>query len=52
MVTAAAENGADVISIQERTGHKRLETLANYVRSAGGFRRDPLAGVLEKKKAK
>jgi site-specific recombinase XerD len=46
MITAAAENGADVIAIQERTGHKRLETIAKYVRSAGGFRRDPLAGVL------
>jgi len=46
MITAAAENGADVISIQERTGHRRLETIAKYVRSAGGFRRDPLAGVL------
>ena len=50
MVTTAAENGADVISIQERTGHERLETIARYVRSAGGFRRDPLAGVFAKTK--
>jgi site-specific recombinase XerD len=46
MVTAAAENGADLLSISERTGHRRLDTLALYVRSAGGFNRDPLAGVL------
>jgi len=46
MITAAAENGADVITIQERTGHARLETIAKYVRAAGGFKRDPLAGVL------
>lgn len=47
MVTAATENGADTICIRERTGHKRLDTLADYVRSHGGFGRDPLAGVLE-----
>jgi integrase len=47
MVTAATENGADPICIRERTGHKRLDTLADYVRSPGGFGRDPLAGVLE-----
>lgn len=46
MVTAATENGADLISISERTGHKGLDTLAGYVRSHGGFGRDPLAGVL------
>jgi integrase len=46
MVTAATENGADLISISERTGHEGLDTLAEYVRSHGGFGRDPLAGVL------
>jgi site-specific recombinase XerD len=46
MVTAATENGADLIAIIERTGQKRLETVARYVRSPGGFNRDPLAGVL------
>jgi hypothetical protein len=46
MVTAAAENGADLISICERTGHECIQTLLGYVRSRGGFNRDPLAGVL------
>lgn len=46
MVTAASENGADPITIMQRTGHKRIETLVGYVRTAGGFLRDPLAGVL------
>jgi hypothetical protein len=46
MVTAATENGADLVSICERTGHERLDTLARYIRSRGGFGRDPLAGVL------
>jgi integrase len=46
MVTAATENGADLISIAERTGHRGLDMLARYVRSHGGFGRDPLAGVL------
>jgi integrase len=46
MVTAATENGADLISIAERTGHRGLDMLARYVRSHGGFGRDPLKGVL------
>jgi integrase len=47
MITAAAENGANVLDISQRTGHRALDTLAKYVRSVGGFKRDPLKGVLK-----
>ncbi|MGH9583148.1 MAG: site-specific integrase [Bryobacteraceae bacterium] len=46
MITAAAEQGADVISIQQRTGHRSLDMVLKYVRPVEAFRRDPLAGVL------
>jgi site-specific recombinase XerD len=45
MVTAAAHAGADVLSIQHRTGHKRLDTLAKYVRAVQGLNSNPLANV-------
>ena len=46
MVTASAENGADVLAIMQRTGHRSVATVLRYVRPAQAFRRDPLAGVL------
>ncbi len=46
MVTAAIEHGASETLIMQRTGHKSLDTMRRYVRSARAFRRNPLAGVL------
>lgn len=46
MCTSAAENGADLVAISEVTGHKSLEVLRGYVRSAKLFDRHALAGVL------
>ena len=46
MITAAVENGADALSIAQRTGHSDLSTVLRYVRPALGLRYDPLAGVL------
>ncbi len=46
MITASAENGADLPSIMHRTGHKSVKMVMHYVRPAQAFRRDPLAGVL------
>ena len=46
MITCAAEEGADLMAIQQRTGHRSLNTLLAYVRPAQAFRRNPLAGVL------
>lgn len=46
MVTASAENGADLPAIMQRTGHKSIEMVLRYVRPARAFRSDPLAGVL------
>jgi integrase len=46
MVTTSAENGADVIVIMQRTGHRSVQTVMKYVRPARAFRADPLAGVL------
>jgi site-specific recombinase XerD len=46
MATASAENGASEFAIRARTGHKSIRMLTKYVRSARGFRVDPLRGVL------
>ena len=46
MITVSAENGADPITIMQRTGHKSMGTVLRYVRPAEAFRRDPLAGAL------
>jgi site-specific recombinase XerD len=46
MITAAAEQGANVLHIQQRTGHRTMDTLLGYVRPVEAFRSDPLAGVL------
>lgn len=46
MVTAAAENGSGEVAIMQRTGHRSVATVLEYVRPAQGFRVDPLAGVL------
>ena len=46
MITAAVENGADALSIAQRTGHSDLSTVLRYVRPALGLRYDPLRGVL------
>lgn len=46
MITAAADAGADVVTIQQRTGHRRIETVLKYIRAARALRADPLAKVL------
>jgi integrase len=46
MITAAAEAGATDLAIMQRSGHRSLQTVADYVRPLEGFRRDALAGVL------
>ena len=46
MVTAAAENGASLAAIMQRTGHKTVEMVMRYVRPAQAFKADPLKGVL------
>jgi integrase len=45
MITSAAEQGANVLHIQQRTGQS-LDTLMKYIRPVEAFRADPLAGVL------
>jgi site-specific recombinase XerD len=46
MVTAAAENGAELAAIMQRTGHKSVQMVLRYIRPARVFRADPLKGVL------
>lgn len=46
LVTAAADGGANPMVIMKRTGHKRLETVQRYYRSAEQFAADPLAKAL------
>jgi Phage integrase family. len=46
MVTAAAENGASLAAIMQRTGHRSVEMVMRYVRPAQAFKADPLKGVL------
>jgi integrase len=44
MITAADAAGANIRAIMDRTGHKSLETVMRYIKSARGS--NPLAGVL------
>lgn len=46
MVTTAIEQGASETLIMLRTGHKSLDSMRRYVRSAKAFRANPLKGVL------
>jgi site-specific recombinase XerD len=46
MITAATEAGAPVALVMQRSGHKSLQTVLGYVRSASAWSADPLAGVL------
>ena len=46
MMTASAENGADVLAIMQRTGHRSIASVIRYIRPVKAFQRDPLAGVL------
>lgn len=45
-ITAAAESGADLPAIMQRTGHASVAVVMGYIRPASVFRNDPLAGVL------
>ena len=45
MITAAAQSGADASAIMGRTGHRSLQTMVGYIRSAQVFDRNPLANV-------
>ena len=45
-VTTGVENGASVLAIMQRTGHKSIEMVQRYVRKGQVFAADPLAGVL------
>ncbi len=46
MITTSVENGADVLSIMERTGQKNVGTVMKYVRPAKALSVNPLRGVL------
>jgi integrase len=46
MITSAAENGADVTLIMQRTGQRSVQTVMRYIRPVAPFRKDPLKGVL------
>lgn len=46
MITAAADAGADVVTIMQRTGHLKVETVLKYIRPAQALRADPLANVI------
>jgi len=46
MITAAAEAGATEFAIMQRSGHRSVATVIDYIRPVDGFRRDPLATVL------
>ncbi len=45
MITAAAQSGADASAIMGRTGHRSLQTMVGYIRSAQVFDQNPLANV-------
>lgn len=45
-VTAAAERGASLAQIAERTGHQSMKVLMDYIRPAELFRVNTMAGVL------
>ena len=46
MVTAAGELGSPLTAIQQRTGHKRLESVLSYMRKTDALKVDPLRGLL------
>jgi integrase len=46
MVTTAVEHGASELAIMQRTGHRNLQTVLDYVRPRQAARLDPLRGVL------
>ena len=46
MITAAAEAGASEFAIMQRSGHRSIATVIDYIRPVKGFKTDALAGVL------
>jgi integrase len=46
LVTVAAENGASIAAIMQRTGHRCVQQVMKYVKPAEAFRANPLKGVL------
>jgi integrase len=46
MITASAENGADIAVIMQRTGQRSVQTVMRYIRPVAPFKADPLKGVL------
>jgi integrase len=46
MITAAAQSGASIRDIMDRSGHKSVESVMRYWKSAKAFQSDPLSGVL------
>lgn len=48
-VTSATRAGRPLYQIQEKTGHKSLDSLALYIRSEGDWNEDPGRGLLDEK---
>lgn len=46
MITTASEAKAHPFAIAERSGHRDMNTLFDYVRSSQGFENDPLAAAI------
>ena len=46
MITTSVENGADAVAIAQRTGHRKLTSILQYVRPIEALQLDPLAGML------